>query len=164
MRLHPNYSTRWAAAWLFLLLLEPTRCGVPTVLSEAAQFPPTIVIIEGKTSQGFPYLFGGVSSDERDAMEARAKGYNVKIVFAEKGGAYLSGVTLTLTSAKNAQIFSQPIAGPWFYIELPVGNYAASASFKGRTQVMRFEVRKGKTVHQTLIWDTSEPAPDLKPR
>ena len=65
MRLHPICSTRWAAAGLFSLSLEPMRCGVPTVLSETAQFPPTIVIIEGKTSQGFPYLFGGVSSDER---------------------------------------------------------------------------------------------------
>jgi len=54
MRLHPNRSTHWAAAWFFLLLLEPMRCGVPTVLSEAGQlFPPTIVIIEVKTSQGF---------------------------------------------------------------------------------------------------------------
>src|SRR5574341_1247660 len=121
MRLHPNRSTRWAAAGFFLLSLEPTRCGVPTVLSEAAQFPPAIVITEGKTSHGFPYLFGGVSSDEREAMEERAKSYNVKIVFAEKGGAYLSGVALTLTRAKNAEIFSQPIDGPWFYIELPGG-------------------------------------------
>jgi hypothetical protein len=155
MHLHLNRSTRWLAGFIFLFLSQPTHCGLPTVNFEAAEIPPAIVITAGKTSQGFPYLFGGVSSDEREAMEERAKTYNVKIVFAEKGGAYLSGVVLTITSAKNAEILSHLINGPWFYIELPEGNYGVKASFNGRTQLTRFEVRKGKTVHQTLNWDVS---------
>jgi hypothetical protein len=105
-------SAAWIAAMLVLLLLAPVHFGVPTIKSEAAQFPPTIVITEGKTSRGFPYQFGGVGSDEREALEERAKGYNVKLVFAEKRGAFVSGVSVTLTTAKGAEVASVKTEGP----------------------------------------------------
>lgn len=56
---------------LLLLFAEPFRCGGPIPQATAAQFPPTIVIVEGKTAHGFPYLSGGVSSDEREIIEER---------------------------------------------------------------------------------------------
>ena len=54
---------RLAIAFLGFLLIEPTRCGVPPIQAQIAQFPPAIVITEGVKTQGHPYLFGGVSSD-----------------------------------------------------------------------------------------------------
>jgi hypothetical protein len=109
----------WFSVLPLALILLPIRCREPVPELLAAQFPPTIVITEGKTSQGFPYLFGGVSSDEREAMEGRAQGYNVKLVFAEKRGAFISGVTVMIVTAKGAEIASLTTEGPWFYIQLP---------------------------------------------
>jgi hypothetical protein len=158
MHSHLIHKARWFLALFFLLSLEPLRCGVPTTIAIAAQFPPVLIITEGKTGQGFPYLFGGVSSNEREAMEERAKGYNVKLVFAEKRGAFLSGVTVMIASAKSAEIASLKTEGPWFYIQLPPGDYAVKATFKGETkQIKNLRVPKDKMIQQGLIWDLGEP-------
>jgi len=139
---------------MFLFLSQPTRCGLPTVNLNAAEIPPAIMITEGKTSQGFPYLFGGVSSNEREAMEARAKGYNVKLVFAAKDGSFISGVNVMIITAKGAEVASLATDGPWFYIQLPPGSYSIKATFKGATrQIKELKVTKDKTAHQGFVWD-----------
>ena len=129
-------NAQWLWALLAILLLEPTRCGVPPLQAEVTRFPPAIVITHGKTSQGFPYLFGGVSSDEREVMEQRGRNYNVKLVFAEKRGAFISGVTLVLAD-KGAEMVSLAIDGPWFYIQLPPGSYTAAATIEGETKQIK---------------------------
>jgi hypothetical protein len=157
MQSYLTVTPRWVAAIFFLMLLEPIRCGVPTMRSEAAQFPPTIVITEGRTSDGFPYLFGGVSSDERGAMEERAKGYNLKLVFAEKRGAFVSGVVVVIATAKGAEIDTMTVKGPWFYIQLPPGDYSIKATFKGQAkQINNLHVPKDKRVQQGFSWDLGE--------
>jgi len=150
---------RWAGALFLALILEPFRCGVPTTSAAAAQLPPAIIITEGNTNQRFRYLFGGVGSDEREAMEERAKGYNVKLVFAEKHGAFISGVTVVLATAKGAEVAALKTEGPWFYIQLPPGDYAVKATFKGETkQIKNLTVPRDKRVQQVLIWDLAEPS------
>ncbi|HWP24295.1 MAG TPA: carboxypeptidase-like regulatory domain-containing protein [Candidatus Binatia bacterium] len=143
-----------------LLLVEPTRCaGPPPVTGQAAELPPALGITEGKTAQGFPYLFGGISSNEREAMKerAKAKGYNVKLIFAEKSGPFIAGVTVVIADAKGAEMASVETDGPWFYIELPPGAYSLKATFKGQTrEIRRRSVPKNKTVEQTFVWDLGE--------
>jgi hypothetical protein len=125
--------------------------------SWAGQFPPTIVITEGKTIGGFPYLFGGVGSDEREAMEERAKGYNLKLVFAEKRGAFISGAVVMIATSIGAEIDTMTVKGPWFYIQLPPGDYTVKATFKGQTkQINNFHVPKDKRVQQVFVWDLGE--------
>jgi len=163
MQSHSVHTARWLWLTFFLLLLEPMRCGLPTTTAVAVQFPPAIMITEGKTSQGFPYLFGRVSTNEREAMEERAKGYNVKLVFAEKRGAFISGVTVVIASTKGAEIASLNTDGPWFYIQLPPGDYSVKATFKGETkQIKNLSVPKDKMIQQGLIWDVAESVGDGK--
>jgi len=143
-----------ALALFLAFLLEPTRCVLQPVAGQAAEIRPAIIITEGHTSQGFPYAFGGVSSNEREAMEERAKDYNLKLVFAEKNGPYLSGVTLSLSSAKQGHILTRTTQGPWFYIRLPAGTYDITANFKGQTkQVKNLNLTQDKKVQQIFIWD-----------
>jgi hypothetical protein len=73
---------------LFLLALSAVllMCGIPSTSSPAEETPPRIMITRGKTLQGFPYLSGGVSSNEREVIDKLEKAYNVKLSFAEKRG------------------------------------------------------------------------------
>jgi hypothetical protein len=142
---------------VLLILLEPARCGVPPIHAQSAHLPPAIVITEGATTQGYPYMFGGVSSNEREAMEARAKDYNLRLVFAAKSGAYLSGVMLVLTTANGAEIISVATNGPWFYIQLPPGSYSVQARFGEQTkQVKNLRVIKDRSMQQNFTWDLGE--------
>jgi hypothetical protein len=152
------HQVRWVIVMFFVALtLEPSRCGVPPINVRAAEFPPAIIISEGKTSQGFPYMFGGVSSNEREALEQRAKNYNLKLVFAEKNGAFLSGITVVMSAPKIGEFLSLEIDGPWFFIQLPPGTYGITANFRGQTrQINNLNVPKNKTVQHTFIWDLGE--------
>lgn len=144
-----NFSLLFA-----FLVFEPLRCGGRLPEVPAAQFPPAILIVEGKTIQGFPYLSGGVSSDEREVMEERGKTYNLKLIFAAKTGEYLSNVILTIREAKGGEIITITTNGPWFYAQLPSANYSITATFNGQTRMIKsLNLAKDKFVRQVLLWD-----------
>ena len=151
-------QTRCLLFGLFLSFsLEPTRCGVQPVMSDAAQIPPAIIITEGRTDQGYAYQFGGVSSNEREVLESRANDFNLMLVFAEKNGPYVSDVQLRLASAKSGHIMAVTVDGPWFYIQLPPGAYDATATFNGQArQVRNLRVTKDKLTKHTFVWDVGE--------
>ena len=143
--------------FLLIVVIDPLRCCVPSTESLATQFPPAIMITEGKTPQGFPYLSGGISTDERERMEEMGKSYNVKLTFAEKKGAFVAGVRLVIEGEKGAEIVNVMTDGPWFYIQLPAGVYKLQATFEGeKKEVRRLTVSKNKRIQQGLIWDLGE--------
>lgn len=140
-------------AILFVILLfDPLRCSAPQTM--AAQFPPAIVITEGKTAEGFPYMSGGVGADERLALKERAKAFNVKLVFAAADGSYIADVKLEIGGAKNQAIVSTATTGPWFFIELPPGTYSVKATFAGQSkEVTALRVSKDKRAYQVFVWN-----------
>jgi len=142
------------ALLLGVLIVDPIRCTVPQTSAQAAQFPPAIVIAEGKTAQGFAYLSGGVGAAERLAMEERAQAFNVKLVFAETDGSYLANVKLEIADGKGEAILSTTTTGPWFYIQLPPGTYSVKATFAGQSKEAKIlRVSKDKITHQVFVWD-----------
>jgi hypothetical protein len=152
----PMFGTRFAIG-LALLVFDPVRCCVPKTVALAAEFPPAIMITEGKTAQGYPYLSGGVGSDERIAMEERGKAFNVKFIFAETSGPFLATVNLEIFGSKNEAILSFTTTGPWFYIQLPPGIYNVKATFAGQSkQAKALRVGKDKRVQRTFVWDLGE--------
>lgn len=152
-----NKLLRWLRIFSLGSIFLPMGLGDALCQLPAAQLTPAIVIAEGKTSQGFPYLFGGVGTDEREALEERAKGFNVKLIFAEKHGSFVSGVTVAMATAKGAAIIALKTEGPWFYIQLPPGEYSVKATFNGETkQIKNLTVPKDKKVQHGLVWDLGE--------
>ena len=157
MNLRSGASARYFYFSLALLVLEPLRCGGPVPEVPAAQFPPAIIIVEGKTAQGFPYLSGGVGADERIAMEEHGKAFNVKLEFAETGGAYLADVKLEIVGGKNETVLSTTATGPWFYIQLPPGIYSVKAAFGGKSkEIKALRVITDKKAHHVFVWELGE--------
>jgi hypothetical protein len=135
---------------------------VPLLEWRAKRHPPSIVITEGKTVQGFPYLYGGVGSEEREMVENRGAAYNVKLSFAAKGGAFLSDVKLVIADKKSGELITLVTDGPLFFIQLPPGIYTVSATFRNETkEIKALAVVKDKTVRRTLIWDLGEQSPNV---
>jgi hypothetical protein len=91
---------------LLVLAFDPSRCAAPTALTVAADFSPLMVITEGKTAQGFPYLSGGVGAYERKGLEQRGKAFNVKLAFAERRGACLADVRVVIGDGTGGEIVS----------------------------------------------------------
>ena len=155
MMIHRNLN--YLALLLVAAISDLVPYGVGTTEASAAETPPGVMIAQGKTEQGFPYITGGVSTNEREIIEAAGKDYNVRLSFADKRGPYLSEVRLVIEGAKAARIISITTAGPMFYIQLPPGNYAVRATFNGETkEIKRLEVPKDRIVQRTLVWDLAE--------
>jgi len=128
------------------------------VSAEAApQEAVGITVIQEKTKQGYPYISGGVGTEERELIEKLAKAYNLKLSFADKTGPYLSDVKLVIEEEKGREIVNTTTNGPWFYIQLPEGTYNVKANFKGKTREMTaLRLQKDKPIRRTLLWDVAE--------
>lgn len=111
----------------------------PGVAAEpAAASPADSAASEGTAgssvrSADVPYTSGGISLEERQALSQTAGDYNLKLVFAATGGAYLGDVKVTI-SGPGGRVLDAVSAGPWFFAKLPPGKYRVEATSGGRTQ------------------------------
>ena len=115
-----------------MLVLSP-------IVSKAATSP---FITEGK-SHGVMYVSGGVGMDERTAMDAMAKDYNVKMMFVQAPKDYVSGVKVKIEDPSGKLLLGTTSNGPWFWAKLPQGDYRVIASFHDHRDMKHLKVAGG---------------------
>jgi len=102
-------------------------------------------------ADGVRYFSVGI--EERTA---KYPAFSLKLVFTAGGKPFLSGVAVTIQSAKGGPSINIPpdhVNGPWLFVELPSGTYHLTAIHADRTQGLKgvtVEEGKMKTVH--LRW------------
>jgi len=142
---------------LFLLafglgLLSPWMLADKILAQSSAENPAGI--IKGATKEGFPYMSGGIGTGAREIMQSWGGNYNLKLTFSELSGNYLADVKLVLEDANGKEVISTMTNGPWFYIQLPPGNYTVKADFEGETkQIKNLRLAKAERVTRLLHWD-----------
>jgi len=93
------------------------------------------------------YMSGGVGLDERQAMKAKAREFDLKFEFAILSGQYLSGVTVVIFDSTGKKILRAVSGGPWFMADLPRGEYRVAAIYKDQIKDQQVSVDKGlKTI------------------
>lgn len=103
-----------------------------------------------ETQNGIRFLSGGIGMEERNAMQAEGKEYNLKLSFSLKGGAYLADVKVAIDSGKKPLVEADS-GGPLFYAKLPPGKYRIAASYRGKTQTRTVAIGKNAT-HVYFRW------------
>jgi hypothetical protein len=93
------------------------------------------------------YASGGVGLDEQMEMNAMAKNYNLKMVFAEAPRDYVSGVKVKIVDHSGKVLLEATSSGPWFFAKLPQGDYRLIASFHDHQELKNLNVASG---HQTV--------------
>ena len=92
---------------------------------------------------GVKYLTGGVGLDERAAMQKTAKGnYNLQLVFAETTGPYLADIKVGIQGMDGKKLVDMSTKGPWFFVELPTGQYTVTVTHDGKSEVRHLDVAK----------------------
>lgn len=89
------------------------------------------------------YLSGGVGLEEREAMKALAKDFDLKLVFAMASGEYLSDIAVAIYDAQGESLLNTKSRGPWFFVKLPPGHYKITAAMEDQMKVRRAEVGEG---------------------
>jgi hypothetical protein len=111
------------------------RCTVLGLLTFAAVSGPwaqeSVEAPKAVSAQGAPHLSGGVGKDEREQLEAAAKDYNLKLIFARSSGAFVADVQVTITDAAGSTVVDATSNGPLFFAKLPAGDYRIEATYTG---------------------------------
>ena len=106
-----------------------------------------------QTTDGIAYVSGGIGSDSRDALAAREKDFNLKLVSTITGtGTYVSDVALTLTHTSGKIVVRHTTQGPLFMAKLPEGAYTLNATFRDQNQTRKFQVRASRLHTEYLRW------------
>jgi hypothetical protein len=80
------------------------------------------------TAGAVTYVSGGVDDASLDALKANVQKYDLKLVFALKSGAFMSGVKVAISDAKGNPVLDATSDGPWFLAKLPAGSYRVVAT------------------------------------
>ena len=99
------------------------------------------------------FISAGVGLEERKASYPQ---YSLKLVFAQAGGAFLSGVSVTIQDKSGNEIVGisgDQVTGPWLFVDLKTGTYQVTAVRSDGTAVKRtVHVQKGRTKGVLLHW------------
>jgi hypothetical protein len=82
--------------------------------------------------------------------------YNLHVAFAEKSGAFLADVEVTIRDAKSNVVWQGISEGPMLFARLPSGRYSVAAQFNGETKRREVNVggRPGKMHY--VHWDLAD--------
>jgi hypothetical protein len=88
------------------------------------------------------YVTGGIGDDERTSIESAKGDYNLHVMSASTGGAFVGDARVVISS--NGKEMLNVVAGPLLYVKLPAGKYALDASLGEQKKHQDFTIG-GKT-------------------
>jgi hypothetical protein len=101
-----------------------------------------------KSYEGITYISGGVGDDELQNLQAMAKSYDLKLVFAAKSGNYLADTHVVIKDSQGKIVLETVSDGPWFLAKLPAGQYTITAITAGKPEIQKVAISPvGHTVH-----------------
>ena len=118
---------------------------------EAVQGAPDMVVLDDTqyvpvtdADSGLVYLSGGVGDEEIAYFKALKDGYSLKLLIADKSGAFLSDATVAISNARGEKVATLSGVGPYLLAKLPAGKYTITIS-AGELEVgQAITVREGK--------------------
>lgn len=108
--------------------------GASGAWAQRAPAPETVPQPGVREYQGVHYLTGGIGEEERAEILGQAREFNLKLVFAEKSGDYLSDVRVVVATPGGRKVLEATADGPWFFAKLPPGEYRVTVSANGQEQ------------------------------
>ncbi|MGB5835210.1 MAG: carboxypeptidase regulatory-like domain-containing protein [Thiohalocapsa sp.] len=117
--------------------IRPADEANPLMQSTDTAVSPGVPSSEAGSSEiqsdgGIRYVSGGVGVSGRTDLEALSSQFNLHLMFATRGsGEYLSAVRVTILEAHKGTVLTAESNGPWFYAQLPPGNYSVEATPSG---------------------------------
>lgn len=131
-KLGGGFPRRWAMAFIALV-----GASGPVPSSGRTPTYPEVNLIKAKTPGGFPYLAGGSSVDEKQAMERDAAPYNLRLFFARRSGVFAAPVTLLIAPNDGSRVEPIAVRSASVFIQLPSGSYTILARFTRQIVIVR---------------------------
>ena len=78
--------------------------------------------------------------------------FNLKLVFANTSGAYVSDVKVTIVDASGHVVLDATSEGPLLMAKLPAGGYRVDATFGGHQESRKVTVAANKLITVDFRW------------
>lgn len=85
-------------------------------------------------------ISGAIAAEERELMMHSYADYNLHLAFAHLGGGYLADVAVAIHGADGRLVWSGISEGPFFFAQLPRGQYHVTAEFDGNAVTRKVSV------------------------
>jgi hypothetical protein len=118
-------------------VLAAGLAGLGPSLSATAACSPAV-----NEATGLRHLSGGVGLEARQRLAEMGRDFDLKLVFAEPNGDYLADVPLAIEDGHGNTILRATSEGPWFYAQLPPGQYRVVIAQAGKQHARSVEVPK----------------------
>lgn len=106
-----------------------------------------------KSAQGIPYITGGISADEVDAIRPYLSQFNLRVIFSEgTSGRFITDVNVNLYDTEGKLVFRLVGAQPQLLVNIPAGTYTILASYNGDKQRHKFSVSSDEHKKIILNW------------
>lgn len=112
---------------------------------------PALAITEGLTAQGLPFVTGGITVDERDALGANSEPHSLRVVtVSRERGEYLADARVIVADANGRQMLDTRLDGPFLQVELDPGRYTVDVEFERNS--MKKEVAVSRDAPRELVF------------
>ncbi len=98
------------------------------------------------------YTSGGIGLEERGALEATAKKYNLIISNADRKGEFTAETTIVVTRKGNQEMLTVNDVGPLLYAKLPTGAYVVKATNGDKKAERTVSISGQKQARIHFIW------------
>jgi hypothetical protein len=102
-----------------------------------------------------PHISGGAGADERQALLAQERDYNLKVIAADKSGAYLADVQVVIESATKERVLDTTMDGPILLAKLAPGMYTIKATSHATTLTRTVTIAAQGLRQADFRWDVS---------
>ena len=105
-----------------------------------------------RSPSGVVYVSGGIGTEAVELLKSMQRDFNLKMVFTDKAGEYLSDVKVTLIDSGGRVLLDAVTDGPLLMAKLQAGRYRIDATFDGKSERRNIAVTANRLTSVRLQW------------
>lgn len=120
--------------------------------------------LEVQESGNVRWVTGGVGQQERQQIQTMAKDFNLSLLFSSTEGHFFGSAKVLITDSANNTVMDSQAKGPYFFVELPEGDYQVAATLFEQTQTKSLSMPATGRREMAFRWDYKDEPAEIVPR
>ena len=117
---------------------------------------PGVDVQQSAVDSSIRYVSGGIGEPGRSSLMAMQKDFNLKLMFADTKGPYLSDVNVTISDNKGQTLIDTVTDGPYLFAKLKPGTYRVKSTYQGTSHEQKVTVGSGGQKTANIFFKTNE--------
>lgn len=120
--------------------------------------------LEVQESGNVRWVTGGVGQQERQQIQTMAKDFNLSLLFSSTEGHFFGSTKVLITDSASNTVMDSQAKGPYFFVDLPKGDYQVAATMFEQTQTKSLSMPATGRREMAFRWDYKDEPAEIVPR